>query len=215
MGANQKEAVAALHRERMLAAAEELFQQKGFEQTTIDDISKASGYSRRTLYAYYVNKEDFLRQIVRKGLRQLDGALEAAVGRKTFEIRYFAACEAILRYLRECPQSAAQVQQVQPQRLDGNNPTVGEILALGQRINERLAEMREETVQLLRSIDPVLSLHDFRMVPGKHRTNLVFDVLVPFGYKLSDEDVRKAVRAAVEERHPDCRCIIQIDKSYT
>lgn len=61
--------------------------------------------------------------------------------------------------------------------------------------NERLAEMREETVQLLRSIDPVLSLHDFRMVPGKHRTNLVFDVLVPFGYKLSDEDVRKAVRA--------------------
>ena len=44
MGANQKEAVAALHRERMLAAAEELFQQKGFEQTTIDDISKASGY---------------------------------------------------------------------------------------------------------------------------------------------------------------------------
>ena len=81
--------------------------------------------------------------------------------------------------------------------------------------NERLAEMREETVQLLRSIDPVLSLHDFRMVPGKHRANLVFDVLVPFGYKLSDEDVRKAVRAAVEERHPDCRCIIQIDKSYT
>ena len=81
--------------------------------------------------------------------------------------------------------------------------------------NERLAETREETVQLLRSIDPVLSLHDFRMVPGKHRANLVFDVLVPFGYKLSDEDVRKAVRAAVEERHPDCRCIIQIDKSYT
>ncbi len=81
--------------------------------------------------------------------------------------------------------------------------------------NERLAELREETVQLLRNIDPVLSLHDFRMVPGKHRTNLVFDVLVPFSYKLSDEDVRKAVRAAVEERHPDCRCIIQIDKSYT
>ena len=81
--------------------------------------------------------------------------------------------------------------------------------------NERLAELREETVQLLREIDPVLSLHDFRMVPGNHRTNLVFDVLVPFGYKLSDEDVRKAIRKAVEERHPDCRCVIQVDKSYT
>lgn len=81
--------------------------------------------------------------------------------------------------------------------------------------NERLAALREETVQLLREIDPTLSLHDFRMVPGKHRTNLVFDVLVPFGYKLSDEDVRKTIRAAVEDRHPDCRCIIQVDKAYT
>ena len=71
MGINQKEAVAALHRARMLTAAEELFQQKGFEATTIDDISKASGYRRRTLYAYFVNKEDFLRKIVRKNGRCL------------------------------------------------------------------------------------------------------------------------------------------------
>ena len=81
--------------------------------------------------------------------------------------------------------------------------------------NERLAALREETVQLLREIDPALSLHDFRMVPGQHRTNLLFDVVVPFGYKLSDGDVRKTIRDAVEERHPDCRCIIQVDKSYT
>ena len=141
MGINQKEAIAALHRERMLTAAEELFQQKGFEATTIDDISKASGYSRRTLYAYFVNKEDFLRQIVRKGLEQLDEALEAALRRETFEERYFAACEAVLQYLRDCPQSAKQVRQVQPEKLDGGNRTVQEILTLGQQINGRLSEM--------------------------------------------------------------------------
>ena len=141
MGINQKEAIAALHRERMLTAAEELFQQKGFDATTIDDISKASGYSRRTLYAYFVNKEGFLRQIVRKGLEQLDGALEAALRRETFEERYFAACEAVLRYLRDCPQSAKQVRQVQPEKLDGGDRTVQEILTLGQQINGRLSEM--------------------------------------------------------------------------
>lgn len=141
VGINQKEAVAALHRERMLTAAEELFQQKGFEATTIDDISKASGYSRRTLYAYFVNKEDFLWQIVRKGLEQLDGALEAALRRETFEECYFAACEAVLRYLRDCPQSAKQVRQVQPEKLDGGDRTVREILTLGQQINGRLSEM--------------------------------------------------------------------------
>lgn len=81
--------------------------------------------------------------------------------------------------------------------------------------NERLASLREETVQILRAMDPVLTLHDFRIVPGRHRTNVLFDVVVPFGYKLSDEEVRGAVCTAVEERHPDCRCIIQIDHSYT
>ena len=141
MGINQKEAIAALHWERMLTAAEELFQQKGFEATTIDDISKASGYSRRTLYAYFVNKEDFLRQIVRKGLEQLDGALKAALRRETFEERYFAACEAVLHYLRNCPQSAKLVRQVQPEKLDGGDRTVQEILTLGQQINGRLSEM--------------------------------------------------------------------------
>lgn len=141
MGINQKEAIAALHWERMLTAAEELFQQKGFEATTIDDISKASGYSRRTLYAYFVNKEDFLRQIVRKELEQLDGALEAALRRETFEERYFAACEAVLHYLRDCPQSAKLVRQVQPEKLDGGDRAVQEILTLGQQINGRLSEM--------------------------------------------------------------------------
>ena len=138
---NQKAAVAALHRERMLEAAEALFHQKGFEATTIDDISKASGYSRRTLYAYFVNKEDFLRQIVRKGLERLDKALDAALRRESFDERYFAACEAVLLYLQECPQSAKQVRQVQPEKLDGGDRTVREILTLGQQINGRLSEM--------------------------------------------------------------------------
>lgn len=39
---NKKEAVAALHREQIMKAAEKLFSEKGYEQTTIEDISKAS-----------------------------------------------------------------------------------------------------------------------------------------------------------------------------
>ena len=54
---NKKDAVAALHRERIMKAAEKLFSEKGFVQTTIDDISKASEYSQRTIYAYYESKD--------------------------------------------------------------------------------------------------------------------------------------------------------------
>ena len=50
---NKKEAVAALHRRQIMISADRLFLEKGFVQTTIDDISKASEYSRRTIYPYY------------------------------------------------------------------------------------------------------------------------------------------------------------------
>ena len=38
-----KTTVSALHRGRMLAAAERVFAEKGFEQTTVDDLSRATG----------------------------------------------------------------------------------------------------------------------------------------------------------------------------
>ena len=46
---NKKEAVAALHRERIMTAAERLFSEKGYEQTTMEDSPAASGYSRRRI----------------------------------------------------------------------------------------------------------------------------------------------------------------------
>ena len=81
--------------------------------------------------------------------------------------------------------------------------------------NERLAALRDEAAEIVRSLDGSLSMHDFRMVPGKHRTNLIFDLLVPYDFRLSDEEVHNAVRDEMESRHPDCRCIIQIDKAFT
>ena len=40
------------------AAAFELFAEKGFERTTLDDIATALGVSRRTLFRYYASKND-------------------------------------------------------------------------------------------------------------------------------------------------------------
>lgn len=68
---NKKEAVAALHREQIMKAAEKLFSEKGFSQTTIDDISKASEYSRRTIYAYYESKDDIFVPYRRKGVDRI------------------------------------------------------------------------------------------------------------------------------------------------
>ena len=52
---DRKTAVETLHRERIMDASERLFLEKGFQGTTIADISEAADYSRRTIYAYFEN----------------------------------------------------------------------------------------------------------------------------------------------------------------
>jgi Co/Zn/Cd efflux system component len=73
--------------------------------------------------------------------------------------------------------------------------------------------LHDEVVSLLHTLDSKLSLHDFRVVNGPTHTNLVFDVVVPFGFRLSDEEVLKSVSERVHELEGTCYAVIQIDKS--
>ncbi len=72
--------------------------------------------------------------------------------------------------------------------------------------------LHEEVKSLINTLDPQLSLHDFRVVPGPTHTNLVFDLVVPFGFRLSDEEVRKAIAERVHALEGRCYAVIQIDK---
>ncbi len=141
---NKKEAVAALHREQIVNAAETLFAEKGYAQTTIEDISGASGYSRRTLYAYYVSKEDILARIVEKGLEALLEDVEKALsGTGDFLAKYRESCGAMKRYREDYPYSAESVISADARGVRhaaASSETVRHILGLGNQINERLAD---------------------------------------------------------------------------
>jgi AcrR family transcriptional regulator len=47
-------------RTALSAAAEELFLSHGFEKTTVEQIARAAGVSRRTFFRYYESKEDVM-----------------------------------------------------------------------------------------------------------------------------------------------------------
>src|SRR5450756_551609 len=51
-------------RQALRDAAHRLFAEKGFSQTTIDDIAAAADVSRRTFFRYYDSKDDLLRSDV-------------------------------------------------------------------------------------------------------------------------------------------------------
>ena len=47
-------------------------------------------------------------------------------------------------------------------------------------------ETRKRVADLVRCIDDQISIHDFRMVVGPTHTNVIFDAVVPFGFRLSN-----------------------------
>ena len=135
---NKKESVAALHRKVILKASEKLFIEKGFGETTISDISAASGYSRRTIYAYYLSKEDILHHIIMQGLSFLKNDIETGMAESgDFITRYSSICAAMKKYYEDCPLSAKSVITADTGKISFEtlSPAVKRILNLGDEIN--------------------------------------------------------------------------------
>lgn len=80
--------------------------------------------------------------------------------------------------------------------------------------DDRTTLLREQVIVLARSIHPALTIHDFRITPGPIHTNLIFDLVVPYGVPLSDSDVRarmfEGIRALSDRYFP----VIQIDREF-
>ncbi|MCT9811463.1 TetR/AcrR family transcriptional regulator [Acidovorax sp. Be4] len=75
--AQQREA----KRQAVLSAAAQLFNERGFHATSLDDIAARLGVSKPTLYYYVKNKEEILLGCVRQGLQlMLDGIEDSRCG---------------------------------------------------------------------------------------------------------------------------------------
>ena len=79
--------------------------------------------------------------------------------------------------------------------------------------NQETNRLRAETEAILLELDPHLTLHDFRVVPGSTHTNLVFDIVVPFEFTMTDEAVKKAVSERIHALEGNCYAVIDVDKS--
>ena len=69
--ARRKKEPKSVHRENIAAAASALFMEKGITATSMNDIAKAAGYSKATLYVYLsgliqlaANKEEYIEKTI-------------------------------------------------------------------------------------------------------------------------------------------------------
>ena len=76
-------------------------------------------------------------------------------------------------------------------------------------------ETRKKVATLVRCIDDGITIHDFRMVVGPTHTNVIFDAVVPFGFRLTDEEVEEKIRTIVRTLDGNYFAVVKVEKSYT
>lgn len=59
-----------------------------------------------------------------------------------------------------------------------------------------------------------ITFHDFRIVKGPTHTNLIFDIVLPFDFDMSDDEVTSTIQLEVRKTNPSYFCVIEVDKAY-
>lgn len=81
--------------------------------------------------------------------------------------------------------------------------------------DENVTKIKQEIVAIVRLIDKELSIHDFRMVVGNTHTNLIFDIVVPCKFRLTDDELREQLNTGVKELlGENFFTVVEIDRAY-
>ncbi len=80
--------------------------------------------------------------------------------------------------------------------------------------NERVEELRQMTEKIVKGISPDLSIHDFRVIDGPMHTNLIFDVVIPYVFSQSANDVISEITLKISEVNSSYFTVIKAEHSF-
>lgn len=83
-----------------------------------------------------------------------------------------------------------------------------------QSFNPLLDDLKKHLKIILFVVNPDLTAHDIRIVPGQTHSNLIFDVVKPFSCKMTDGELKEKIASAVKIKYPDVNCVITVDVPY-
>ena len=142
MGRRKKEP-RSVHRENIVSAASTLFMERGIAATSMDDIAKAAGYSKATLYVYFENKEEIVGILVLNSMKKLyDYISSALIQHETTKARYDFICRGLVQYQEEFPFYFKMVLDKINIEFENNNylPEEKETYQIGEEINEKIKQ---------------------------------------------------------------------------
>lgn len=80
--------------------------------------------------------------------------------------------------------------------------------------DETTNSMKQMIVKIVKDVEKELTIHDFRMTTGPLRTNLIFDVVVPYDCKKTALEIKKEIEERVEALEGNYYARVQIDQGY-
>lgn len=81
--------------------------------------------------------------------------------------------------------------------------------------DELTNQMKAKVGEIIAEIDSKITFHDFRMVSGPTHTNVIFDIVVPYNYKYSDEKIVEIIAEKIHESDERFFAVIDVDKDFT
>lgn len=92
----------------IVSAAEEVFFEKSFDMASMEEIAKRAQFTKRTIYQYFMGKEDLYYAVANKNFRTLlDYFREALAIDGTGYEKYRASTMAYYRFYRDHPKALA------------------------------------------------------------------------------------------------------------
>lgn len=140
MGRRKKEP-RSVHRENIVSAASALFMERGIAATSMDDIAKAAGYSKATLYVYFENKEEIVGILALNSMKKLDDYISSALMQhEATKARYDFICRGLVQYQEEFPFYFKMVLDKINIDFESKNylPEEKETYQIGEEINEKI-----------------------------------------------------------------------------
>jgi len=82
-------------------------------------------------------------------------------------------------------------------------------------VNDGKTNALKATVEnIVKEISPEIGMHDFRVVWGVTHSNLIFDIVVPFNFKLSDKALIGMIEEKINRIDTSYRAAITVDHTY-
>ena len=79
---------------------------------------------------------------------------------------------------------------------------------------EAVISLKTVTEKIVNEINPEYSIHDFRVVESPSHTNLIFDLVIPYGHKQSREKIADLVSQKIKDYNSAYFCVITVEHSF-